>query len=230
LVSLRFDPTEIVMKKLGRTVFRVSEPERGGVGIEGHEQVFTVAVFTGLRLGELRELRWRDIDFGKQTVIVRGSYTHGTSGPPKSGKVRSVPLIDQAARPLDELSRREHFTGPDELVFCTPLGEHLNDVRLRVRFYDALEAAGLGDKRKGENPIVFHDLRHTFGTLAVEAWPLHDVQAYMGHANLQTTMIYVHHQPKRATADKLRDLVAAQTGAESSVSRTVSRNAEIRTP
>jgi integrase len=115
-------------------------------------------------------------------------------------------------------------------VFCTPLGEHLNDVRLRVRFYDALEAAGLGDKRRGENPIVFHDLRHTFGTLAVEAWPLHDVQAYMGHANLQTTMIYVHHQPKRATADKLRDLVAAQTGAESSVSRTVSRNAEIRTP
>jgi hypothetical protein len=85
LVSLRFDPTEIVMKKLGRTVFRVSEPERGGVGIEGHEQVFTVAVFTGLRLGELRELRWRDIDFGKQTVIVRGSYTHGKSGPPKSG-------------------------------------------------------------------------------------------------------------------------------------------------
>jgi len=35
-----------------------------------------------------------------------------------------------------------------------------------TRFYEALEAAGLGDKRKGEVPIVFHDLRHTFGTLA----------------------------------------------------------------
>ena len=78
--------------------------------------VFTVAAFTGLRLGELRALRWRDVDFAKQTVLVRGSFTHGRPGPPKSGKVRSVPLIDQAARALDGLSRREHFTGPDELV------------------------------------------------------------------------------------------------------------------
>jgi integrase len=63
--------------------------------------------------------------------------------------------------------------------------------------------------------MVFHDLRHTFGTLAVEAWPLHDVQAYMGHADIQTTMIYVHHQPKAAAADALSQLVAQATGAES---------------
>ena len=50
---------------------------------------------------------------------MRGSYTHGQPGPPKSGKVRSVPLIDQAAVALDGLSRREHFTAPDDLVFCT---------------------------------------------------------------------------------------------------------------
>ena len=187
--------------------------------------VFTVAAFTGLRLGELRALRWRDVDFAKQTVLVRGSFTHGRPGPPKSGKVRSVPLIDQAARALDGLSRREHFTGPDELVFCTPVGDYLNDDGLRDRFYDALDAAGLGDKRTGANPMVFHDLRHTFGTLAVEAWPLHDVQAYMGHADIQTTMIYVHHQPKAAAADRLSELVARATGA--GMSRTVSRNAEI---
>ena len=185
----------------------------------------TVAAFTGLRLGELRALRWRDVDFAKQTVLVRGSFTHGTSGLPKSGKVRSVPLIDQAGRALDGLSRRELFTEPDDLVFCTEVGDYVNDAQLRGRFYAALEAAGLGEKRKGENPMVFHDLRHTFGTLAVEAWPLHDVQAYMGHADIQTTMIYVHHQPKAAAADRLSQLVAEATGAET-VSRTVSRTAE----
>ena len=47
----------------------------------------------------------------------------------------------------------------------------------------------------------------------MEAWPLHDVQAYMGHANIQTTMIYVHHQPKAAAADRLSALVAAATSA-----------------
>jgi integrase len=166
-------------------------------------------------------------DFAKQTVLVRGSFTHGRPGPPKSGKVRSVPLIDQAARVLDALSRREHFTAPDELVFCTEVGDHLGDDGLRDRFYDALKAAGFGDRRVGANPMVFHDLRHTFGTLAVEAWPLHDVQAYMGHADIQTTMIYVHHQPKAAAADRLSDLVARATGADGAVSPTVSRNAEI---
>lgn len=171
--------------------------------------VLTVAAFTGLRLGELRALRWRDIDFAKSTVHVRGNFTHGQKGTPKSGKVRSVPLIDQAAIALDRVSKREHFTEPDDLVFCSPTGEHLNDAQIRRAFYDALDAAKLGDKRTKDDPIVFHDLRHTFGTLAVEAWPLHDVQAYMGHADIQTTMIYVHHTPKTAAADALTRIVEA---------------------
>lgn len=177
--------------------------------------IFTVAAFTGLRLGELRALRWRDVDFAKQTLIVRGSFTGGRLGPPKSGKIRSVPLIDQAARVLDNLTRRELFTEPEDLVFCSAVGEHFHDDQLRDRFYEALEAAGLGDKRRGEDPIVFHDLRHTFGTLAVEAWPITDVQAYMGHADIHTTMIYVHHQPKSAAANLLSALVAKATSAES---------------
>ena len=171
--------------------------------------IITVAAFTGLRLGELRALRWRDVDFAKQTVHVRGSYTEGRQGPPKSGKVRSVPLIDQAARALDGLSRREHFTGLDDLVFCAVTGDHMDDRAVRGAFYTALDAAELGGKRGGDDPIVFHDLRHTFGTLAVQAWPLHDVQAYMGHADIQTTMIYVHHQPKTAAADALTRIVEA---------------------
>ncbi len=157
-------------------------------------------------------MRWRDVDFAKQTVFVRNSYTHGRIGPPKSGLIRSVPLIDQAAQALDALSRRGAFTAPDDLVFCTDLGEHLTDDAMRDGFYAALKRAGLGDRREGADPIVFHDLRHTFGTLAVEAWPLHDVQAYMGHADIQTTMIYVHHQPKTAAADRLSELVSRATG------------------
>jgi integrase len=187
--------------------------------------LFKVAAFTGLRMGELRALRWRDVDFAKRTIHVRGSFTRGHHGPPKSGKVRSVPLIDQAARAFDGLSQREQFTGPDDLVFCSETGEHIGEYRMRDSFYDALTDAGLDDRRGGDNPMVFHDLRHTFGTLAVEAWPLHDVRAYMGHADIQTTMIYVHHQPKTAAADALTRIVEAASTAET-VSPTVSRTAE----
>jgi hypothetical protein len=67
-----------------------------------------------------------------------------------------VPLIDQAARALDALSRRDEFTGPDDLVFCTAVGEHLNDDRLRERFYDALDA-GTWRQAHRRQPIVFHE-------------------------------------------------------------------------
>jgi integrase len=174
--------------------------------------LFTVAAFTGLRLGELRALRWGDIDFAKRLVHVRRSYTHGEPGPPKSGKVRSVPLIDQAAAPLDALSRREHFTSDDDLVFATAIGRPPDDSALRRRFYDALDAAGLGGVRTKADPFVFHDLRHTFGTLAVQAFPLSDVKAYMGHADIQTTMIYVHHVPRHDAAARLSAIVGEEAG------------------
>ncbi len=92
---------------------------------------------------------------------------------PKSGRVRSVPLIDQAAKALDGLSRRDRFTGEDDLVFVNDIGGPIEDSQLRRRFPEALERAKL--KR-----IRLHDLRHTFGTLAVQAFPLSDVRAYMG--------------------------------------------------
>jgi integrase len=167
--------------------------------------LFATAAYAGLRLGELRALRWRDVDFTKRLVHVRRAYVERSEGVPKSGRVRSVPMIDQVARALDELSRREWFTRDQDLVFCNDVGEYMDDSALRRRFYDARRRAGL--KR-----IRFHDLRHTFGTLAVQVFPLSDVKAYMGHADIATTMIYVHHVPQLDAAEKLsRALRAAAT-------------------
>ena len=112
-------------------------------------------------------------------------------------------MADQVAVALDRLSRRERFVGEDDYVFCTALGAPADDIKTRRGFYAALERAGLGHLRTKEDPIVFHDLRHTFGTLAVQAAPLTDVQAWMGHAHVQTTMIYVHYVPQHDAADKL---------------------------
>ena len=92
-------------------------------------------------------------------------------------------------------------------MFCSEVGEHRDDSSMRRAFYQALDAAGLGDKRTGPTPFRFHDLRHTFGTLAAQIWPLHDVQAYMGHANISTTMIYAHHVPRATAAAQLTALV-----------------------
>lgn len=165
--------------------------------------LYTVAAFSGLRLGELLGLRWRDVDFAKRILHVRRNHVLGEDKTPKSHKVRSVPLMDDAYRRLDELSKREHFTDDDDRVFVNHVGDVLGQDLLRRRFWKALQAAGLPKMR-------LHDLRHTFGTLAVQAFPLSDVQAFMGHADIATTMIYVHHVPQHDAADKLTALVHHQ--------------------
>ena len=165
--------------------------------------LFTVAAFTGLRQGELLALRWRHVDFQNAIVHVQRNYVRGQEDTPKSHRVRSVPLSDQAAVVLDGLSRREHFTEPADLVFPNVVGEHLLDDDVRDAFYDALDTAGLGHLRTKGDPIVFHDLRHTFGTLAIRNAPVTDVQHWMGHADLATTMRYVHYVPQHDNAAKL---------------------------
>jgi integrase len=165
------------------------------------EAIFTVAAFTGLRMGELRALRWRDVDFTNRSILVRANYTRNRLTTPKSGKVRCVPLIDQAAAALDTLSRRDRFTQAADLIFVSDVGTYLDDADLRHRFYAALKRAGLEHKRHEEPPLRFHDLRHTFGTLGAQVWPLRDLQAYMGHASIETTELYAHHIPKHNAAD-----------------------------
>jgi len=198
--------------------FQVLDPSEvaqlaGAAESDQDAALFTVAAFTGLRLGELLGLRWSDIDFTRRLVHVRRSYVLGREDTPKSGRVRSLPLIDQAARALDGLSRREEFTGDDDRVFVDAAGGVLSQDALRPRYRRALARAGL-------KLLRFHDLRHTFGTLAVQAFPLSDVKAYMGHANIETTMIYVHHVPQHDAADKLSALVSAAENVDPIVDRT----------
>jgi integrase len=168
------------------------------------------AAFTGLRQGELLALRWGHVDFANRIVHIHASYVRGQEDTPKSHRARSIPLSDQALVALDGLSRREHFTGPDDLVFCSPVGGYLLDDDVRDAFYAALDAAGLGHLRANDDPIVYHDLRHTFGTLAVRIAPVTDVQHWMGHADIRTTMRYVHSVPQHDDAAKLTAAFGAE--------------------
>jgi integrase len=107
----------------------------------------------------LRALRWRNIDFATATIHVRAGYTDTDGeGVPKSRRVRVVPLIDQAAAALDQLSRRKHFTDPDELVFCNELGGVLSGLLLYRRYIAAAQAAGLWRLVNGERRVLrFHE-------------------------------------------------------------------------
>jgi integrase len=185
--------------------------------------IIRVAAFTGLRQGELLALRWRHVDCANRILHVRRNLAAGTDkeDTPKSHRVRSVPLSDQAVVALDGLSRREHFTSPDDLVFGSEVGDHLSDDVVRDAFYEALEDAGLGHLRTKDNPIVYHDLRHSFGTTcAAKGIDLLKIKAWMGHANIETTMLYLHYVPQH---DDAAGLTAAFATPPVNLSMTASR-------
>jgi integrase len=116
--------------------------------------------------------------------------------------VRTVPLSDRAATVLDRLSRRKHHTGAAALVFCRPDGQHLDPSGVRNRYMDARDAARADD---GEIPVLrFHELRHTFGSLcAAGGIDVVSIQRWMGHRDIQTTMIYMHFAESSEDADRV---------------------------
>lgn len=130
--------------------------------------------------------------------------THGVMTSTKSGKFRVIPLADQAAAELARLSSRDRFTGEDDYVFCGADGRRVDGSALRRRFALAQDAAGVKRRR-------FHDLRHGFGSMAVNVFSSSDVQAFMGHARLQTTERYLTAKPRHDDAARLTEAFKPRT-------------------
>ncbi len=90
-------------------------------------------------------------------------------------------------------------------MFAGELGGFQDATSIRIRYRAALDRAGLRRLR-------FHDLRHTFGTLAVRRAEVPAVQAWMGHSDIQTTMRYVHHRDRGGEAKLLAEAFRASSG------------------
>jgi len=173
--------------------------------------IFLTAAFAGLRRGELVALRVRDVDFANRVLRVERSYGLGVLKTPKSGKVRSVPMASEIEQALARLLVERDDPGADELVFPGEDGGYVDASALRRRYTKAQRKAGLRELR-------FHDLRHTFGSLAVGRASLVQLQAWMGHADVKTTMRYLHHKSHAAEADLLDGVFASEDAAEASES------------
>ena len=176
-------------------------------GSEQDAATFLTATFSEMRRGELLALRWREVEFTGSAVRVRASYAAGQLTTPKSGKVRPVPMAPDVAEALARLGRREHWTGDDDIVFCGQTGNYLDGSALRRRYTAALRRAGL-------RPLRFHDLRHTFGTRMIAKADIRRVQEWMGHADIQTTMRYLHFVPRDEDARLVAEAFQTDSVAE----------------
>jgi integrase len=137
---------------------------------------------------------------------VVASYSERALTTPKSGRARSVPMAPPVAEALARLASREAFTSEDDLVFPGVAGSYLDASALYRRYKASLRRASLRSLR-------FHDLRHTFGTQVISnsAVSILQLKVWMGHADIDTTMNYLHYAPRAGEAELVADAFAPPT-------------------
>ena len=169
------------------------------------EAIYTIAIHTGLRQGELLSLRWEDLDLEAGALRVRRTLTRtkGTysMGEPKTKKSRRTVRLTTGAvaalrghleRQLEEMDRLGSLYQPGGLVFASEAGGIINPSNLRNRsFTRLLRRAGLPPDTR------FHDLRHTCATLLLSRNVNPKVVSEMlGHATIAITLdTYSHVLP-----------------------------------
>lgn len=149
-------------------------------------------VATGLRLAELRALRWRDIDSDAERIHVVG----------KGEKYRTLPLFPDANSVLQEIrdEYEREFNTPPRLSSQVFHGLPYTDTSHAVTEY--LVAAGLKEK---VGPKAVHALRHTFASWCVMAGvDIFTVSKWLGHGSVLVTQMYAHLAPDYAPEVAIR--------------------------
>lgn len=160
----------------------------------GENLAIYLALYTGMRIGEVCALRWDDVDLIEKQLHVRATVIRDKSGASVIGKPKSetsdrfIPITGR----LSGLLAQEKSMSASPFVFTAPKqGDFLNPRTLQYRFKAILKKCGL--------PIItFHALRHTFATRWLECgMDIKSLSEVLGHASVQITLdIYVHSSDK----------------------------------
>jgi len=166
--------------------------------------LIVTAIFTGMRISELRGLSWRDVDLGKGVIHVRQRADAWRKiGAPKSkaGR-RDIPLAPLAINTLREWKLRCP-KGELQLVFPNSVGKPCTVPNLRDRVLGPLQAAaGISPAYKPK--YGWHSLRHAAASLFIESlgWTPKRLQAVMGHASITMTFDHYGHLFEDHDADR----------------------------
>ena len=159
-----------------------------------------LALLTGMRRGEVCGLQWRDLELERSCARVRrsigvckgGTYVKGT----KTGEERRVPLVPDLQHLLvermddaREMCRIERLDWSGRHYVCgKPDGSYLSPTILTRWWQQHSTEWGLVGTQG--RPPTFHDLRHTYATLAVRALDPKTAQSILGHSDINMTMRY----------------------------------------
>ncbi len=142
-------------------------------------EIVVFALNTGMRQGEILDLKWPSVDLFRKTATIMRS---------KNGERRTIPLNQAALEVLKSKAKVRHIKS--DYVFSSGNGTRIIERNLQRAFGKALEKAEIQDFR-------FHDLRHTFATRLVQSGiDLYTVAKLLGHKDIRMTQRYAHHCPE----------------------------------
>lgn len=210
--------TDLDMPRLARRSVRALSPDDARAIIAACEPTWfgpavAVALWTGLRQGELLALRWEDVNLAGRTLTVTHSLARlpspgGTrfvlDEPKTSRSRRTVPLTAPALAVLRAHRKASLGGNAHGLVFARPDGRPIDGTQLTHAFQAALEAAGLPR-------MTWHDLRHGFVSLLLGAGvPLPLVSELAGHSGIAITAdVYGHltAEAREGAMDRLAEVM-----------------------
>lgn len=174
-------------EKFHAQTWTAQEARRFLDGVAGHryETLYLMALLLGLRSGELRALRWSDVDLEAGTVLVSDGGQEGSTRQVKSDAgFRLLPLPERVQQALPP---QQH---PIATLFPAPQGGTLDGSSLRKDFHRLSASLDLPT-------IRLHDLRHTCFSLMLQAGTsLHVVSSIAGHSSIRITSdVYGHISP-----------------------------------
>ncbi|TEA58548.1 site-specific integrase [Pseudomonas sp. CH235] len=136
-----------------------------------------VSLNTGMRRGELFDLKWSAVNFHTKTITAAGATT-------KTSDTRHIPMNKETVRVLEDWKK---LAGKSRYVFPSQEGGRLEDVK--SAWLKLLERAEIEGFR-------WHDMRHDFASRLVMAGvPLNTVRDLLGHADIKMTLRYAHLAP-----------------------------------
>jgi integrase len=145
-----------------------------------YRDAFIILLYTGIRKSALIFLEWENIDFENKVIKIRNKEGFTT----KSGKNRTIPMHPKVE---GILRKRREKTG---YIFSYSTGNPHH----RNKWNDSLRRIL---KKENIQHASIHTFRHTFATRFLESGgSLRQLQEILGHANIETTMIYAHLVPE----------------------------------
>jgi integrase len=145
--------------------------------------LFLTAFYTGLREGEIVNMKWSWIDFEEKLITVKISNDYIT----KNKQERIIPLTTRISKMIISRYNDEQDPIKNPYVFYRIKGIKLNEDFVSRYFKKVVRLVGLPDD------IHFHTLRHSFASNLVQRGiSIYSVKELLGHKSIVTTMIYSH--------------------------------------